>query len=209
MANHVSNRLCFESTDDDWDAEELAFNQLTTLMKTDKSPFDFNVLIPSPENSELDKIPIEAELASVSWNNRPQDGLPWSIQNWGTKWNAYAIVIDDICECVSFATAWSIPWPIWEALAQRFKDMKSIRMIIEYADEDEGSNCGIIAYEGGQQLYHTQAHDMPEPVLFARSIIYEHRADVYEQELQEARQKIRELEMQLKATQDKSASEIK
>lgn len=207
MANHVSNRLHFESTNDDWDAEESAFSHLVSLMKTDKSPFDFNALLPSLENSELEEITLEVELASVSWNKHPKDELPWHVQNWGTKWDAYAIVVDE--DFITFATAWSTPWPIWEALAEHFKDMQNIQLVIEYADEDAGGNCGIAVYEGGKQLYHRQAQDMPDPVSFARAIVFEHRANVYEYELVEARKKIQELEKQLKAVHDRSETDNK
>jgi hypothetical protein len=47
----------------------------------------------------------------------------WSIQHWGTKWNAfYAEVTDngDGSLHVKFETAWSFPFPIFEKLVSDF-----------------------------------------------------------------------------------------
>lgn len=71
----------------------------------------------------------------------------WSIANWGTKWNAWD------CEWVDdeliFYTAWSAPMPIIEAFAKKFY---SIDFEHHFADEDLGSNCGIIYYQNGMQF---------------------------------------------------------
>lgn len=67
MPNHVSHRIMLKSPTGDEKAESAAFKQLEALMKTDESPFDFNVLIPYPERFEaLDKARREAEKAGVA-----------------------------------------------------------------------------------------------------------------------------------------------
>ena len=198
MPNHVSHRIYFES--DDYKAKEEALERLEKLMRTDKHPFDFDALLPYPEHfAALDKAAQEAEDAGVPYHQRPKDGYnqggyQWCIQNWGTKWGAYDAAYD--YDCVTFNTAWSTAWPIWEILAQHFKD---IEMVIEYADEDKGRNCGIVAYKDGKRIYHTQADDMPDPVLFARAVINEQRSNEYYQDWRKAEQRIKELEEQLKA----------
>ena len=58
----------------------------------------------------------------------------WSIKNWGTKWDAYET---DLCS-LYFLTAWSTPESWWKALAQHM-DFTAF-----FADEDTGSNCGIV-----------------------------------------------------------------
>ena len=65
----------------------------------------------------------------------------WSIDNWGTKWNAYdCIEIKDAAEArkeLCFNTAWSAPHPILSKLAQMYPD---VEIEHEWADEDFGHN---------------------------------------------------------------------
>ena len=71
----------------------------------------------------------------------------WSIENWGTKWDAYDI---DVAESPGeliyvFDTAWSTPAPVIQAMANRFPDLA-----IEHRFFDEGHGFwGIYTYEGG------------------------------------------------------------
>lgn len=66
--------------------------------------------------------------------------LNWSIKNWGTKWDMY----DVLCEnnILSFDTAWSTPIKWVETFSKTLPDDVVIKL--EYADEDIGSNAGII-----------------------------------------------------------------
>lgn len=64
---------------------------------------------------------------------------PWQVYRWGTKWGAYSIKRDH--NHMSFETAWSTAIPIWYKIAEMFP---TISIVIEYADEDYGANCGII-----------------------------------------------------------------
>ena len=61
----------------------------------------------------------------------------WSIENWGTKWDA----CDPIREgnTLYFATAWSHPLPIIRHLA---KQNPEIDIHVMFADEDYGNNFG-------------------------------------------------------------------
>lgn len=44
---------------------------------------------------------------------------PWRNQHWGTKWNAYDFeIVSPDCSELLFDTAWSVPEPIFHALAQ-------------------------------------------------------------------------------------------
>jgi len=82
-----------------------------------------------------------------------KDWYSWSIANWGTKWNAYAISEDD--HKIRFDTAWSTPLPIIEKLSELFFD---VTIKLQYADEDFGFNCGEIILEGGNII----AENIPE-----------------------------------------------
>lgn len=61
----------------------------------------------------------------------------WRIQNWGTKWEAGKIVVNE--NSVEFDTAWSFPTPIVLRLSELFPD---INISYLYADEDCGYNTG-------------------------------------------------------------------
>lgn len=78
----------------------------------------------------------------------------WSVSFWGTKWNAYETSVTK--DQVSFQTAWSAPIPVIEALSSMYPDTIITHT---YADEDMGSNTGIIEYLNGRIISITQ----PEP----------------------------------------------
>lgn len=69
-----------------------------------------------------------------------KDWYDWSIANWGTKWNATTISVDDDTEAIEFDTAWSMPEPVFKAIA------KHTPLRVLYADEDLGNNCGMEDY---------------------------------------------------------------
>lgn len=88
----------------------------------------------------------------------------WSIANWGTKWNAYSQ--SESNNEITFETAWSTPYPIFEKLSELYPD---VRIVIYYADEDTGNNCGIIVYEKGKEVISHQPKD-EEAVKFALNV---------------------------------------
>jgi Ferredoxin-like domain in Api92-like protein len=52
----------------------------------------------------------------------------WAVKNWGTKWNACRAEINEILEDdgtveISFDTAWSAPFPIFQAIAAKFDQL--------------------------------------------------------------------------------------
>ncbi len=71
----------------------------------------------------------------------------WSIDNWGTKWNAYTLGEEPPQDgTIAFYTAWNAPIPVIEELSERYPH---VSMMLEYADEDVGSNVGRITYRAG------------------------------------------------------------
>src|SRR5690606_31988267 len=66
---------------------------------------------------------------------------------WGTKWNAYDQTLEIDEGRVQFDTAWSCPVPVFEALSKQHHDAE---IVVQFADEDIGSNCGTITLKGGQ-----------------------------------------------------------
>lgn len=70
----------------------------------------------------------------------------WSIENWGTKWNAYSVDKEWNKNSITFETAWSNVGGLIEQLSVMFPDVE-IRYL--YADEDTGCNCGKAIYKNG------------------------------------------------------------
>ncbi len=178
MPNHISNHIQLKSFDEDeWAKEQEAFERLQAMMKTDKKAFDFNVLIPYPEHfAALDKARDEAEKQGLKWSELPRDGYnqggyEWCCANWGTKWGAYEIAVD--YDSFYFQTAWSTPIPIWIEISKRFPDLQ---VVVEYADEDRGHNCGRLVYVNGKEIERIDMSARPEAELFARAIIAEQHA---------------------------------
>ena len=69
----------------------------------------------------------------------------WCIDNWGTKWDACDVSVNEDTNHVwlYFDTAWSTPFNVMQHIAQRFH----LEVSVDYADEDLGCNCG--QYEFG------------------------------------------------------------
>ena len=80
------------------------------------------------------------------------DWYTWSIENWGTKWNACDVSAGADYDSVlryEFNTAWSMPYEIYMALSREFP---SIRIKVTFADEDMwGGNCGEICFVDGEE----------------------------------------------------------
>ena len=75
----------------------------------------------------------------------------WACDNWGTKWNAGSVYWSDQNDIISFDTAWSIPLPVYKELAKKFP---TVKFFVFFADEDTGSNCGIVYLEGDTYKYY-------------------------------------------------------
>lgn len=72
----------------------------------------------------------------------------WAIQNWGTKWNAYGQNDERNTEdTIFFQTAWSSPIALIGKLSAMFP---TVEMVLTYADEDSGSNAGVITFKNGE-----------------------------------------------------------
>jgi len=106
--------------------------------------FDFNNVIPMPDvlkDSTADGN-TNAELVSITGYS---DWYDWCCDNWGTKWGAYDTILTDDGKLL-FQTAWSTAPNVFAKLSELFPEVK---MVIDYADEDIGSNVGQLTYLGG------------------------------------------------------------
>jgi hypothetical protein len=67
-----------------------------------------------------------------------KDWYSWSVDKWGTKWNAYSQEAREDGS-IKFETAWSTPYPVMEALSRKYPEAV---ICVRYADEDFGHNVG-------------------------------------------------------------------
>jgi Ferredoxin-like domain in Api92-like protein len=100
-------------------------------------------------NSERQKQAVD--LALKYNDNIKNHGYPtwydWSIENWGTKWNAYGQNDKRNTHSeIYFETAWSAPVPVIKKLSELFPH---VEFELTYADEDTGSNAGILKFKNG------------------------------------------------------------
>lgn len=155
-----------------------SFIDVYTLMGTRKGLDLMNI----PEESEKvflrarTDIPKDTfEIGKTAYRNLLQYGAPtwyeWSIDNWGTKWNAYAFdeytaEQSDEEVTISFQTAWSAPHPILKKLAEMYPEVEFEHI---WADEDIGHNCGQKNYKNGE-CTETYYPEESEAVEFARNL---------------------------------------
>lgn len=102
------------------------------------------MVIPQPVNIEKGGCSGRHEPGIICW-------LDWSINNWGTKWNAYDTKIEEIAGgtvTLRFDTAWSHPFPVIEALSVK---CPAHEFEVAYADEDLGHNLGKYSIKNGER----------------------------------------------------------
>ena len=120
MPNHVTNKIVFPSE----------FSAKVFALCCPCGKFSFETLIPRPINVYLGDLSSEDERDfSNNWHS-------WNKENWGTKWGAYSQscgIRDDDKAFIKFDTAWSVPYPVIAAFANRFK----MEFIHSYYDEGE------------------------------------------------------------------------
>ena len=78
-----------------------------------------------------------------------KDWYTWSVDKWGTKWNAYDQVSNEDGS-ITFQTAWGTPYPVMLALSLKYPD---VVISVRYADEDFGHNVGIYTLQMGDVMY--------------------------------------------------------
>ena len=133
MPNHVYTNMSIHGTD----AEVQNFF-MTHFVEDDggDSYFDLGSFKPMPEELEGTVSPSNpprdaTELEVARWKKNQQrlveeygadNWYDWHIANWGTKWNTYDNCIHDDNN-VSFQTAWSLPDPIFEMMAEMYPTM--------------------------------------------------------------------------------------
>lgn len=106
------------------------------------------------------------EQAYTTWNIIKYDypsWYEWANDKWGCKWNA--TTLEEPYPCLrrehGFTTAWRAPFFWLEELA------KHLDFVLLYADEDIGSNCGIIQARQGTCVVHDNTSYLNASTVFA------------------------------------------
>lgn len=139
MPNHCTNNLSCTSGKNIFEV----IKPYLTKAKDELPTIDFEKIVPMPagilescagssiEEITKERTPEEREKQKLEEErihneNIEKYGFPtwyeWSIENWGTKWNAYNTIhwdeVDFESDTMSFQTAWSPPLPVIRALAK-------------------------------------------------------------------------------------------
>jgi hypothetical protein len=124
---------------------------------------DFNKLIPMPEALQKSKSSLEINYDNIK-NYGYSSWYEFSLDKWGTKWNAYSQK-ELKPNKIKFETAWSSPEPIFLKLSEQFPKVK---FSIAYADEDtHGSNHGKYKIQNGEI---TQLSMPSDTIAFAKRL---------------------------------------
>jgi hypothetical protein len=114
-----------------------------------ENAFDFNSIVPMPEDSDTFKATgglSSADLKKFGRNN----WYAWSREHWGTKWNsrgAQRLHLSDTALLYTFETAWGTPEAAVKALSEKYH----VRVECNYHDEDDfGQNIGTYTYDDGE-----------------------------------------------------------
>ena len=105
----------------------------STIPLNEESIQEYSFSKPRGEIGECPKLIINEEKPFLSGHRFPSTGelddrwYAWRCQNWGTKWDAYSLEIDDSDLPhgfqVTFDTAWSPPEEICYAIREQFDDL--------------------------------------------------------------------------------------
>jgi len=141
MPNWTYNNVQFVGKTED------SVKKLKELLKSKDNDFDFNNIIPIP--LALTETVSGSENAKPDWQKEESEKLKsqhgfdnwydWSIMNWGTKWNACDVTVEQNENVLNytFDTAWDAPREIVRAL-EHMKEtiLKDIRIDWNCTHED-------------------------------------------------------------------------
>ena len=138
MPNWTANNVLFVG-------KEKQLKTLKDMLKSDENDFDFNNIVPMPKNIFRGNLGREEEekYGKNNWYH-------WSINNWGTKWNAVGtrVELNGGSLYYTFDTAWDCPREIVNALMRMRKTiLKDIKVSWECIHEDGYEEETIIDIE--------------------------------------------------------------
>lgn len=99
----------------------------------------------------IEKDKVNMHEARIAFDNIKKYGFKdwysWCVAHWGTKWNAYEAYDEE--GIIHFYTAYGAPLPAVSELSKKFP---TVKIKIEYADEDFGYNCGVVVFLAGNTI---------------------------------------------------------
>lgn len=139
MPNWVATKITFHGITDE------QFNDIVNRFTREESypgekpgrVLDFERVIPMPDYIYRGSLG-QAEKEKYGKNN----WYDWSVEHWGTKWNASRGDVWPEEHALGFWTAWSFAEPVIEELT----DLTGCEIEAMWADEDLGYNVGRKAY---------------------------------------------------------------
>jgi hypothetical protein len=133
MPNWCGNVLSVYFPGDDGVPGE-RLRELREFVATDVEPFSLGRIIPVPSEVEMSEVPMA--------------GYNWRVNNWGTKWDAHDVVVDETSDRgvdFRFDTAWAPPVEAVRELSRLFPDA-----VIGLAYDEPGMDFGgYEIYRGG------------------------------------------------------------
>ena len=148
MPNWTANNVLFVGERD-------RLETLKDMLKSKDNDFDFNNIVPMPKNIYRGSLGTveEEKYGKNNWYH-------WSIDNWGTKWNAVdtRVELNDGSLYYTFDTAWDCPREIVNALMRMRKTiLKDISINWDCVHEDGNEHEVIVDIEvdGGKNYEET------------------------------------------------------
>lgn len=140
MPNHITNKILVK--------DKNVLNEIINYMTDDKDGnndemFTFEKIIPMPDY--IYQGLLGQQERQLYGNDNWYD---WSLQNWGTKWDAYHTYLDNENR-ITFDTAWTGVPKLIGILSQKFPNTD---IVYNYADEDAGINTGYYVFNSGSVI---------------------------------------------------------
>lgn len=142
MSNWVKNKVCAVNKDD----MQKLIDMLVHCNSNGELITNFNGIIPMPD----DLMNTVAGYGYPEWEKKQAENekkygyrswYDFAINKWGTKWDNCGVSVSG--GVIEFETAWCIPEGIYLKISQ------TIPILVAYADEDIGSNCGVLEFRDG------------------------------------------------------------
>lgn len=160
MPNHVLNIITLKGAPE-------RITEILEKIKYDEigiGSIDFEKIIPMPSNIYRGNLGLKEreQYGKYNWYD-------WSIENWGTKWNAYGYGNDfkySQFDPIIFQTAWNAPHPVIEKLFMMFQD---VEIVHEWADEGVARNSGRRTYNQ-EGLYQWHPMSKKDVIRFANAL---------------------------------------
>jgi hypothetical protein len=170
MPNWCENEVVISGSKED-------IEKVRELMETEESKFDFNSVLPSPDefkgihsgSCKIDGVQCniwrevdgknvaisEEEQAEMIKKYGSTNWYDWNCENWGTKWNAGDVYVKDngpdSLDYV-FDTAWAPPIPVIEKLAEIFP---TVEITLQFEEGGAGF-YGEMHWENGEMTYNEE-----------------------------------------------------